>query len=401
MRTTILCLILTLMMLSCKKENPNDFQELEIKTISITEVTPYSAISGGEMSNTSGKTITNKGVCWSTKNNPTLEDSSQWSGTNPDNFVTTLKDLEENTNYYVRAYVKYESTEETSTPKIVYGNELSFTTRDMIADSNIFEYISVIGGTFLMGSNDIESDEMPVHSVTVDGFKISKHEITNAQYAIFLNDICCPSNGTYNDKIYGKVIYADVDVPTYQIKYDHSLDMFVPKDGLDDYPAIHVNWYGANAFSKWAGGGRLPTEVEWEFAARGGNNSNNTIYAGSNMVNDVAWHFDNSGEGGNSNISFGKGTMEIGRKSANELDIYDMSGNVWEWCCDWYAEDYYENSPQLNPEGPENGFYKVVRGGSWRWDSVYIRVANRGHNSPDGRDSEWFKDVGFRPVLVE
>jgi len=403
MNKSAFLLFLVLIFFSCKKDESTylDYPELEITTAPITKITQYSAVSGGEMNNITGKTIKYKGVCWNTSNNPTIEDSSQWSGSNPEDYVSTLTGLEENTTYYVRAYATYEVTEETSINKTVYGNELSFTTRSIIADSNIVEYISIDGGTFMMGSNDGNIDESPVHSVTISSFKMSKYEITNSQYCVFLNDVGCPSNGYYYDNTYGNVIYADVDVQRFQILYDYSSGKFIPKNGFDNYPVIHVSWYGANAFSIWAGGGRLPTEAEWEFAARGGNLSNNFIYAGSNTIAHVAWYWDNSNEEGNCNIISGHGTMEPGRKQANELGIYDLSGNVFEWCSDWYAEDYYENSPDINPQGPSEGTFRIIRGGSWHYDSSNCRVATRKNRWPDGRPSEYFDHVGFRPVLIE
>lgn len=157
----------------------------------------------------------------------------------------------------------------------------------------------------------------------------------------------------------------------------------------DNHPVLYVSWNDANEFCKWLSRKtgktfRLPTEAEWEYAARGGNKSKGYKYAGSNNSDDVAWHFDNSG-----NI-----THPVKTKMPNELGLYDMSGSVFEWCEDWYGS--YSSSAQTNPKGPSSGSKRVYRGGSWCNLATYSRVAKRDASATDYRTY----NIGFRIVLV-
>lgn len=129
---------------------------------------------------------------------------------------------------------------------------------------------------------------------------------------------------------------------------------------------------------------RLPTEAEWEYAARGGSKSRGYQYAGSDTIGYVAWYRSNSDSK----------THAVGQKQSNELGLYDMSGNVWEWCSDRYDSDYYKNSPSQNPKGPSKGSYRVIRGGSWLSAPRNCRVARRDYYTPTFRDS----GIGFRLV---
>lgn len=331
-----------------------------VTTAEITEITWNSAKSGGAVSGENIGTITARGVCWNTTGNPTLENSMGHTteGTGTGNFTSELTGLTESTSYYVASY----ATNEEGT---AYGQMKQFVTKEPLPD-----FVPVAGGTFQMGSNDGGSDEQPIHTVTLSSFEISKYEVTNSQFCEFLNDIGCNSNGNYNDPEYGNVEYIDMDDGVVQI--DYTGGQFVPENGKEDFPVIEVSWYGANAFALWAGE-RLPTEAEWEFAARGGNQSDGYTYSGSNNVDDVAWYEGNSGGH----------THEVGTKAPNELGIYDMSGNVYEWCHDWYDENYYSGSPENNPQGPESGTHRVLRGGSWLNNGAdYCRVANRYRYNP-------------------
>ena len=224
-----------------------------------------------------------------------------------------------------------------------------------IEKENYFEMVFVKGGIFQMGSTEGESDEQPLHTVRVDDFYIGKYLVTQALWrAVMKNN------------------------PSYF-------------SGCDNCPVERVSWYDVQAFIQnlnlsSAKRFRLPTEAEWEYAARGGQKSQGFKYAGSDNIDEVAWYWENS----KSKIH------PVGQKQANELGLYDMSGNVWEWCNDWYDPDYYQKSPENNPMGPVNGTSRVIRGGSWGVKPAFCRTTNRGDLTPDHRDII----VGFRLVLV-
>lgn len=183
------------------------------------------------------------------------------------------------------------------------------------------EMITVEGGTFMMGSNDC-SWTQPIHSVTLSTFKIAKYEITQKLWLAVM--------GTNPSKFTG-----DEDRPVEWVNWN-DVQQFITK----------LNQLTGKNY-------RLPTEAEWEYAARGGNKSKGYKYAGSNNIDEVAWYWNNS--------VFT--THAVGNKAPNELGIYDMSGNVDEWCNDWYSD--YSADAVTNPQGPSSGDNRVLRGGSW------------------------------------
>ncbi|MDD2324242.1 MAG: SUMF1/EgtB/PvdO family nonheme iron enzyme [Bacteroidales bacterium] len=157
-------------------------------------------------------------------------------------------------------------------------------------------------------------------------------------------------------------------------------------------PVENVSWNDVNVFilqlnqitgKKY----RLPTEAEWQYAAAGGNRSKGFIYSGSDILEQVGWFVENASGS----------THEVGMKAPNELGLYDMSGNVWEWCKDWYQEHYLDDGPVVHPKGPETGTEKVYRGGAWNREAVYCTVHNRCRNIP----SYFHRHLGFRLVLDE
>ncbi|MCL1946117.1 MAG: formylglycine-generating enzyme family protein [Chitinivibrionia bacterium] len=163
-------------------------------------------------------------------------------------------------------------------------------------------------------------------------------------------------------------------------KYPITDALFYGKTENENFPAINITWTQAHDWAK-SKGARLPTEAEWEFAARGGNLSKNYVYSGSDNLNEVGWY------GENSNFSI----RPTGQKKANELGIHDMSGNVWEWCSDWYS--MYPANAVTNPKGPNTGNYRVMRGGAWNYDAQFCRVASRRNNYYPSSDGAY---MGFR-----
>ncbi|MDR1724753.1 MAG: SUMF1/EgtB/PvdO family nonheme iron enzyme [Tannerella sp.] len=243
--------------------------------------------------------------------------------------------------------------------------------------------ILVEGGTFTMGAtseqgSDTYDDEKPTHKVTLSSFYIGKYEVTQREWSAVM--------GVNPSRYQGD----GGDYPVEQVSWND----IVGTSGSVGYTINGIS-YLTDGFcyklSQMRGGGvqyRLPTEAEWEYAARGGKQSKNYKYSGSNTVDDVAWYWDNCQE------NFNNGSTPysaIGKKQANELGIFDMSGNVWEWCSDWYGS--YSGDSQTNPIGPSSGLYRVIRGGGWSDYSMLMRLSYRG----DGKTPTSRNDfIGFR-----
>ena len=219
-----------------------------------------------------------------------------------------------------------------------------------------FAMVDVEGGTFTMGAtseqgSDVKNCEKPAHEVTLSNYSIGETEVTQELWQAVM--------GNNPSKFIG-----DLQCPVERVSWN-DCRTFIKK----------LNQLTGENF-------RLPTEAEWEYAARGGKSSKGYKYSGSNTIGDVAWY--------NSNSS--STTHAVKTKRPNELGIYDMSGNVWEWCSDWYGS--YSSSAQTNPAGPSCSPYRVLRGGSWGLNAWVCRVAYRSYNSPDSRDY----DYGLRLV---
>ncbi|MCK5153733.1 MAG: formylglycine-generating enzyme family protein [Spirochaetales bacterium] len=231
-------------------------------------------------------------------------------------------------------------------------------------------FVLVRGGTFQMGSADI-SNAKPVHSVTVSSFYMSKYEVTQGEYKAVMGSNPSDSGKGIGDKYpVNKVNWNEA------VEYCNKLSR---KEGLTPVYSGSGNNISMNIN---ANGYRLPTEAEWEYAARGGNSSRGYTYSGSNTIGSVAWYKDNSGSK----------SHPVGQKQANEIGLYDMSGNVWEWCWDWYGS--YSSGRQTDPTGKSSGSSRVFRGGSWGAGASGCRSADRGYYYPSDRG--YF--LGFRLV---
>ena len=229
--------------------------------------------------------------------------------------------------------------------------------RSFTANGVTFTMLPVEGGTFTMGATaemtNPYSDEKPTHQVTLSSYCMGETEVTQALWKAVMGSN--PSN------------WKGDDLPVEQVSWN-DCQTFLTK----------LNALTGKTF-------RLPTEAEWEYAARGGNKSSGTQYSGSNNLDEVAWYSSNSSSK----------THPVKTKKANELGLYDMSGNVWEWCQDWYGS--YSSSAQTNPTGPSSGSYRVYRGGSWYGVAWFCRSSCRYYCTPG--NSNYY--LGFRLALSE
>ena len=238
------------------------------------------------------------------------------------------------------------------------GGESEDSSQTFTVNGVSFDMIAVEGGTFTMGAtaeqaSDAYSDEKPTHQVTLSSYYIGKTEVTQELWQAVMGSN--PSG------------FSGANLPVEKVSWE-DCQIFI---------AI-LNELTGKYF-------RLPTEAEWEYAARGGSKSQGYKYSGSNTVDDVAWYPSNSSSK----------THPVATKAPNELGIYDMSGNVLERCSDWYSSSYYSSSSQYNPTGPASGSRRVYRGGSWGSSARLCRVSYRDYNGPSYR----FYNLGLRLAL--
>ncbi len=267
---------------------------------------------------------------------------------------------------------------------------VAFINSELFAQNPMENLVFVKGGTYQMGTDKGWDAEGPVHTVKVNDFYIGKYEVTFEEYCEFLN----------SEENKNKDISLWIEILDHEIKLVDG--KFVHKKGLENYPVVSVTKNGAVAYSKWKGG-RLPTEAEWEFAARGGVKSKNYLYSGGDDYNEVSWNWHNAsdksltGELDHKILYKHNGRRHpVGQKKSNELGIYDMSGNVFEWVHDWFDKDYYKISPVDNPGGPKTGNEVVARGGSWNDYKVFLKPTTRLHGKPIPSHAKRIGGYGFR-----
>ncbi|MCF0212211.1 MAG: SUMF1/EgtB/PvdO family nonheme iron enzyme [Bacteroidales bacterium] len=352
MKRVILFALCSLFLLAGCQKDPQSMGVLTMEDVS--NVTISSALCSGEIFSDGGYSIIERGVCWNTTGTPTILDCRTIDGGGVGSFACTVTGLTPNTEYFVRAYAR-------TREGVFYGEQRSFSTIDYVSTTYTvngvsFTMVFLKGGTFTMGGtveqgSDANADELPVHNVTLESFSIGETEVTQALWQAVMGSN--PSLTTGSNLPVENVSWNDVQT-------------FLTK----------LNSITGQNFA-------LPTEAEWEYAARGGYQGQGYTFSGSDCVGDVAWHIGNSS---------GR-TQAVKSKAPNQIGLYDMSGNVWEWCQDWYGE--YCADGQADPTGAADGTERVMRGGGWNSYPLYCRVSCRHADSP--LNSSGF--IGFRLVL--
>jgi formylglycine-generating enzyme required for sulfatase activity len=241
-------------------------------------------------------------------------------------------------------------------------------------------FVRVEGGTFQMGSSSGQSDEKPVHAVTVKSFSMSKYPVTQKEWF----DVMGTTVRQQRDKAdRSRPIYGEGDnYPMYNVSWHHAIEYCNRRSKKEGLAPVYSGIGDNITFDRGANGYRLPTEAEWEYAAKGGRNQPYPAFefSGSNSADEVAWYNKNSGNS----------THPVDQKAPNALGLYDMSGNVWEWCWDWYGN--YSSASQTDPVGASSGHDRVIRGGSWGSSGQFVRSAFRSFYSPSYRGF----NLGFR-----
>ncbi len=251
------------------------------------------------------------------------------------------------------------------------------------------DYVLVPAGSFLMGDNfdEGDGDEIPVHSVSLDAIYIARHKVTNAEFARFI------AAGGYTEVSYwnagGFGEYGSVPRHWESEKYHGG-----GTEGGDGFPVVGVNWFEASAYCGWISAEtgkqyRLPTEAEWEKAARG--TDQRRFPWGAAIDGSFAnYEFSNDPfEPGLTPVGYYDGSQRDGFQTNENVSPYGvegMTGNVWEWCSDWYDGSFYTTSPEKNPTGPESGSSKILRAGGWVDSHYYHRAANRNGSFPENRN---------------
>lgn len=361
----------------------NEDLTVTLKTYSVYDVTNTSASVRGSV-DLVGDDINESGFLITTSSTITLKYTNcvhvLGSGSLSDVRVH-FTNLSADSSYRIRLYAKTDDS-------TYYGSTYGFKPGSVAIATELVE-----GGTFLMGATSEQAayakeNEFPAHKVTVGSYRMGAKEITNAQFQKFLisRKIGVGGSGLTGNGETKTLLYSNL----HGLKYNADSAAWLIEPGFENHPVARVTWFGANEFCRWAGG-RLPTESEWEWAARGGKADQdaniNTLFSGGNLADStsIAWYHFNT-----KTFPVGhKDTQPVGTKSKNSLDLYDMSGNVWEWVADWY--NGYLPMAQVNPKGMSDDDAtessvtdKVRRGGGWADEDVNaLRVSRRNHNTPD------------------
>ncbi len=256
--------------------------------------------------------------------------------------------------------------------------------------------VNIPAGTFTMGSPITEvyrGNNETQHQIELSDFRMSKYEITNAQFAAFLNAQTIGINGLYAAGEYPTEELIYVSSGNYDWGLHYTGGEWVPALGYENNPIIEVTWYGATEFARYVGG-RLPTEAEWEYACRA--TTATPFHTGSCLTNLQANYYWASPYGTctNTDTTYPGKTQAVGSYPANAYGLHDMHGNVFEWCSDWYGD--YTTSTQTNPAGADTGSHRVIRGGCSSNFAQDCRSALRNYIIPDNHRTY----IGFRVVLL-
>jgi len=257
-----------------------------------------------------------------------------------------------------------------------------------MADESLLQVARIAAGEFVMGADDGEEDERPVHRIYLDDFAIGICPVTNAEYAQFVHETGHPSPAL---RALPQMVSGALESDFRLLAAAYSWNNGTPPEGRERHPVTMVGFADASAYCVWLARKtgfpvRLPTEAEWERAARGGLESKRFPW-GDTLDADRAHFLPGSG------VKAERGTAPVGTYPPNAFNMHDMAGNVWEWVSDWYSPNYYARAQYINPQGPDAGLMRIVRGGAWvNADDTYLRCACRHKVPPDS----YAYSIGFR-----